>query len=72
MSGAMAERVFARKMTKAGFTDVWIGEKVPYGIEDAALYPLFTDDLVARMRRLIAPERQGSVAIGVIAKARKR
>lgn len=71
MSGAMAERVFARKMKKAGFADVWVGAKIPYGIEDAALYPLFTDDLVDVMRRLIAPERQGSVAISVIAKARK-
>jgi hypothetical protein len=67
----MAERVFARKMEKAGFADVWIGEKVPYGIDDAALYPLFTDDLVALMRKVITPERQGSVAIGVIAKAWK-
>ena len=71
MSGAMAERVFARKMQKAGFADVWIGEKVPYGIDDAALYPLFTEDLVDLMRKVIAPDRQASVAIGVIAKARK-
>lgn len=67
----MAERVFARKMEKVGFADVWIGEKIPYGIRDAALYPLFTPDLIRLMERLIPPERQGSVAIGVIAKARK-
>ncbi|GIU97667.1 MAG: hypothetical protein KatS3mg013_1470 [Actinomycetota bacterium] len=67
----MAERVFARKMEKVGFADVWIGERIPYGIRDAALYPLFTQDLIRLMERLIPPERQGSVAIGVIAKARK-
>lgn len=67
----MAERVFARKMEKAGFTDVRIGEKVPYGIRDAALYPLFTPEVIELMERLIPPERQGRVAIGVIARARK-
>ncbi|HXF36180.1 MAG TPA: hypothetical protein VNO17_03245 [Actinomycetota bacterium] len=67
----MAERVFARKMEKAGFADVWIGERVPYAIGDAALYPLFTPALIELMQRLIPPERQDRVAIGVIAKARK-
>jgi hypothetical protein len=67
----MAERVFALKLQRIGFTDVWIGEHQAYGIDDAALYPLFTDDVVEMMRRLIPPKRQGSVAIGVIAKARR-
>lgn len=67
----MAERVFARKMEKVGFADVRIGEKVPYGIRDAALYPLFTPELIRLMERLIPPKRQGSVAIAVIAEARK-
>jgi hypothetical protein len=67
----MAERVFARKLEKAGFTDVWIGQKQPFGIEQAAIFPLFTDEVVELMRRLIPAERHGSVAISVIAKARK-
>jgi arsenite methyltransferase len=71
VSGALAERVFAAKLHKVGFTDVWIGEKIPYGIEHATLYPLFTDDLVELMRRLIPADRQDRVAISVIAKARK-
>jgi arsenite methyltransferase len=71
VSGALAERAFAAKLRKAGFADVWIGEKVPYGIEHAALYPLFTPDLVDLMRRLIPPDRQDRVAISVIAKALK-
>lgn len=67
----MAERVFARKLEKVGFTDVWIGEKRPFGIEQAALFPLFTDEVVQLMRKLIPAERRDSVAISVIAKARK-
>lgn len=71
MSGALAERAFAAKLRKVGFADVWIGEKVPYGIDQAALYPLFTPELVELMRRLIPRERQDRVAISVIVKAAK-
>jgi hypothetical protein len=67
----MAERVFARKLGKVGFTDVRIGEKQPFGIDDAAIFPLFTDEVVGLMRKLIPPERQAAVAISVIARARK-
>ncbi len=67
----MAERVFARKMEKAGFADIWIGERVPYGIERAALYPLFTAEIIDLMRELIPPDRQNAVAFSVIAKARR-
>lgn len=71
MSGALAERAFARKIEKMGFTDVWIGERIPYGVERAALYPLFTPAMIDLMRELIPPERQGAVAVSVIVKARK-
>ena len=67
----MAERVFARKLEKVGFTDVWIGEKQPFGIEQAAIFPLFTEEVVELMRTLIPADRRDSVAISVIAKARK-
>lgn len=71
MSGALAERAFARKIEKMGFTDVWIGERIPYGVERAALYPLFTPVVIDLMRELIPPERQAAVAVSVIAKAAK-
>ena len=71
MSGALAERAFATKLRKVGFADVWIGDKVPYGIEQAALYPLFTPELVQLMRGLIPQERQDRIAISVIVRARK-
>lgn len=67
----MAERVFARKLERVGFTDVWIGERRPFGIEQAAIFPLFTDEVVELMRTLIPAERRDSVASSVIAKARK-
>jgi hypothetical protein len=71
VSGALAERAFALKIQKMGFEDVWLGERIPYGVEEAALYPLFTPALIELMREVIPPERQDSVAVSVIAKARK-
>ena len=71
MSGALAERVFAEKLHRAGFEDVWVGGHRPYGIDDVALYPLFTSEAIATMRRTIAPDRQDHVATGVIVKARR-
>lgn len=71
MSGALAERAFALKIQKMGFEDVRLGERIPYGVEEAALYPLFTPALIQLMREVIPPDRQDTVAVSVIAKARK-
>ena len=71
MSGALAERVFAEKLERAGFEDIWVGGHQPYGIEDAARYPLFTPELIEVMKRTISSDRQDHVATGVIVKARR-
>lgn len=67
----MAERVFAAKLEKAGFVDLWVGAHMPFGIDDAALYPLFSKEVVALMRATIPIEHQTHVATGVIVKARR-
>ena len=71
MSGAMAERVFAGKLERAGFAEVWVGGHRPFGVDEASLYPLFTPRVIQVMRRTIPPDRQDHVATGVIVKARK-
>jgi hypothetical protein len=71
VSGALAERVFAEKLERAGFVDVWVGGHRPYGIDDAAKYPLFTPELIQIMQRTISPDHQDHVATGVIVKARR-
>jgi arsenite methyltransferase len=48
-----------------------VGGHRPYGVDDIAAYPLFTPELIAAMRRLIPPQHQDRVAVGVIVKARK-
>ncbi len=45
--------------------------KQALGIEQAAIFPLFTDEVIELMRKLIPAERRDSVAFSVIAKARK-
>jgi arsenite methyltransferase len=71
VSGALAERVFAEKLERAGFVNVWVGGHRPFGVEDAALLPLFTDEVIEVMRRTIKVEDQDRVATAVIIKASK-
>jgi arsenite methyltransferase len=71
VAGALAERVFAEKLHRAGFTHVWVGGHRPTGIDEAADYPLFTEDVIELMRRALPADRHDRVATGVIVKARK-
>jgi arsenite methyltransferase len=70
VAGALTERDFVTKLEKAGFVEVEIVERSPMGVDDCALYPLFTPDLLDLMRRLIPPERQGEVGVAVVLRAR--
>ena len=71
MSGALAERVFAEKLERAGFANVWVGGHRPFGIDDAALMPLFSPEVIEVMRRTISADQQDRVATAVIIKASK-
>jgi arsenite methyltransferase len=67
----MAERVFVEKMERVGFEGIETREPRPFGLTDAARYPLFTPDLVELMTELLAPEQQAEVAVAVMVTARK-
>ena len=71
MAGALAERVFADKLGRAGFEEVWVGAHRPTSIDEASLYPLFTDEVIEQMRRALPSEQHDHVATSVIVKARK-
>jgi hypothetical protein len=71
VSGALAERVFAEKLERAGFANVWVGGHRPCGIDDAALMPLFSPEVIEVMRRTISADQQDRVATAVIIKASK-
>jgi len=71
VSGALAERVFVKKLRNVGFSEVAIVERHPFRLEDAARYPLFTPDLIDMMRKLLPPERQAEVATAITLRALK-
>lgn len=71
MSGALAERVFAHKLSKVGFSGVRVLERQPFGLADAARYPLFTPELIELMRRLLPVEQHHEVAVAVTFRASK-
>lgn len=71
MAGALTERDFVAKLEKAGFEEVEVVERTPLSVDDASLYPLFTDDVLELMRTLIAPDRQSRVAVAIVVRARK-
>ena len=70
MAGALTERDFVTKLGNAGFVDVEVLDRSPMGVEDLALYPLFTPDLLDLMRQLIPPDRQDAVGVAVVVRAR--
>lgn len=70
VAGALAEPDFVRKLHRAGFVDVEVLSREPLSIDDCALYPLFSDEVIALMRELIPPDRHGSVAMSVVVRAR--
>jgi ubiquinone/menaquinone biosynthesis C-methylase UbiE len=66
VAGALAEHDFIYKLEKAGFTDVRVLDRQPVSIDDCALYPLFTDQVISLMRPLIPPQRHQTVAVSVV------
>jgi hypothetical protein len=71
VSGALTERDFVSKLERAGFGEIEVMQRTPMGVDDCALYPLFDDELLALMRRLIRPEVQAEVGVAIVVRARR-
>jgi len=71
VAGALTERDFVRKLERAGFVEIEVLERTPMGIDDCALYPLFTEELLALMRDLIPRDRLDRIAVCAIIRARR-
>jgi len=69
VAGALAEDDFVRKLEKAGFQGVEVLHREPLSIDDCALYPLFSDQVIRLMRQLIPPEKHAAVAVSVVIRA---
>jgi arsenite methyltransferase len=70
VAGALTERDFVDKLAKAGFEQIEVREREPMSVDDLALYPLFTPDVLELMRRLIPLERQRELAVAIVVTAR--
>jgi hypothetical protein len=71
VAGALTERDFVEKLEKAGFAAIEVHQREPVSVDDLALYPLFTPELIQLMRTLIPSERQAAVATAVVITARR-
>ena len=71
LSGALSETALYKGLRRAGFRDVGIEPLDDFGIEECALYPLFNDDLLGLLRRLVPAERHGRIARSVFVRGRK-
>ena len=69
MAGALTERDFVTKLERARFTDIAIVERSPMGVDDCALYPLFTTDVLTLMRTLIPQDRQQTIGTAIVVRA---
>ena len=58
------------RLAKAGFIDIDVVYREPLGIDDCALYPLFSPDVIELMRQLIPADRHGRVAVAIVVRAR--
>jgi arsenite methyltransferase len=71
VSGALAERVFVKKLENVGFTRIEVIERHPLALADAADYPLFTPDLIELMTELLPPDRHTELATSITVQAHK-
>lgn len=69
VAGALKEEDFVRKLEKAGFEQVEILHREPLSVDDCALYPLFTDEVIRLMKGLLPEGKQAEVAISVVVRA---
>ena len=69
IAGALAEDDFVYKLEKAGFAGVEVLHREPLSIDDCALYPLFSADVIQLMKRLIPTDRHDRVAVAIVVKA---
>jgi arsenite methyltransferase len=70
VAGALTERDFVEKLEKAGFGEIEVHLREPVSVDDLALYPLFTDEIIELMQSLLPPHRLEAVATSIIVTAK--
>jgi arsenite methyltransferase len=68
-AGALTQGDFVSKLGKAGFGEIEIVDRQPQSIDDLAVYPLFTAELLGLMRTYIPPGKHARIATAIVVKA---
>jgi SAM-dependent methyltransferase len=71
LSGALSEVALYKGLRRAGLHDVSIEPLEQFGVAECALYPLFTDDLLALLRARVPSWRHDRIAMSVLVRGRK-
>lgn len=71
LSGALSEIALYKGLRRAGFRGVSITPFAGFGLAECALYPLFTEELMDLLRRVVPAERQERIATSALITARK-
>jgi SAM-dependent methyltransferase len=71
LSGALSEIALYKGVRRVGFREVSIEPLAPFGIAEAALYPIFSDELLALLRERVPAERHDRIAMSVLVHAHK-
>ncbi len=71
LSGALSEIALYKGLRRAGFREVGIQPLHGFGIGECALYPLFSEGLLALLRSRVPQERHDRIAQSVFVRARK-
>ncbi|SNR28768.1 Methyltransferase domain-containing protein [Haloechinothrix alba] len=66
VAGSLEEGDFVTKLERAGFSGIEVLSREPMSIDDCALYPLFSDEVIRLMRELIPAERHSAVATSIV------
>jgi SAM-dependent methyltransferase len=69
VAGALAEEDFVHKLERAGFQGAEVVEREPLSLDDCALYPLFSAEVIRLMKKLIPSDRHEAVAVSVVVRA---
>ena len=65
LSGALSEIAMYKGLRRAGFREVVLEPLEPFGIAECALYPLFSDELLALLRERVPPARHNRIAMSM-------
>ncbi|MFH5821698.1 methyltransferase domain-containing protein [Georgenia sp. AZ-5] len=68
LAGALSEAAMIHKLSRAGFRAVRVVHREPLGVDECALYPLFSAEVLGLMRDL-PPERRRRLAVAIVVTA---